>query len=220
MQIDLYFSPGACSFVPHVGLEMVQAATGQGFTPHLVKLHKGEHRTPEFLAMNPEGQVPTLQIDGATLTQILAMADWLDHRFPQAGLLPSDPWARAQALSQLAWMNNTAHPTFTHFFMPGKFTPDEAAQAAIKTHAVEAFRRCLERVQGWTAQAGGGWLAGKGLSIVDAYVLTLTRWGSMAGIDPESLPTLWAYVQRVAATAPAAAAIERERLTLNTLKKA
>ena len=60
MNLELYFAPGACSFVPHVALEAIRAATGQSFEPKLVKLHKGEHKTPEYLAMNPNGQVPVL----------------------------------------------------------------------------------------------------------------------------------------------------------------
>jgi glutathione S-transferase len=217
--IELYFAPGACSFVPHAGLEAIRAATGQDFTPHLVKLHKGEHKTPEYLEMNPEGLVPVLKVDGKPLTQIVAICDWLDRSFPQAGLLPTESWARAHAMSRLAWMNNTAHPTFTHVFMPNKFTDDEAAQAAIKRHAIEQFRRHLERIQHWAQHGGSEYLLGDRLSFLDAYALTLLRWGGFAGIDPESLPGLWALVQRVARAAPVAAAMERERLQLNVYAK-
>ncbi len=61
--IELYYSPGACSFVPHVSLEVVRTSGGEGYEPRLVKLHKGEHRTPAFLAMNPNGQVPVLVVE-------------------------------------------------------------------------------------------------------------------------------------------------------------
>ena len=44
VNLELYFAPGACSFVPHAGLEAIKAATGQDFTPKLVKLHKGEQQ--------------------------------------------------------------------------------------------------------------------------------------------------------------------------------
>ena len=113
MKLELYWAPGACSFVPHVGLEAAKAP----FEPKMVKLHKGEHRTPAYLAMNPNGQVPVLMIDGKALTQIVAICDFLDRRFPDAGLLPKDSWERSQALSQLAWMNSTPHTTATR---PGK----------------------------------------------------------------------------------------------------
>src|SRR5579885_462923 len=59
----LYFAPGACSFVPHVALELVKAATGEDFEPKMVKLHKGEQKSPEYLALNPNGQVPVLVVD-------------------------------------------------------------------------------------------------------------------------------------------------------------
>src|SRR3954469_11602285 len=150
---QLYFAPGACSFVPHVGLEAVKAATGEDFEPRLVKLHKGEHKTPEYLALNPNGQVPVLVADGRPLTQIVAICDWIDRRYPKAGLLPVEPWARAEALSQLAWMNNTVHPTFTHVFRAGDFADNEAAQADVKRVAAGRYRGLLERIQEWSKKA-------------------------------------------------------------------
>jgi glutathione S-transferase len=53
---------------------------------------------------------------------------------------------------------------------------------------------------------------------VDAYALTLTRWGSIAGIDPSTYPALWAHVQKVSADKAVGAVIERERLQLNLYK--
>ena len=82
MNLELYYAPGACSFVPHVALEAIKAATGQDYEPKLIKLHKGEHRTPEYLALNPNGQVPVLMTDGKPLAQIVAICDFLDRSFP------------------------------------------------------------------------------------------------------------------------------------------
>ena len=217
--IELHYGPGACSFVPHAALEIVKATTGHDFVAHVVKLHKGEQRTPEYLALNPNGQVPTLVVDGTPLTQIVAIGDYLDRRFPEAGLLPKETWARAQAMSRFAWMNNTVHPTFTHVFMPERFTDDASAQAAIKSFAINQYRTYLERIQQWVAEAGEGFLLGDRLSLLDIYSLTLLRWGGFGGIDPESLPALWAHVQRVAQQPPVAAAMERERLQLNVYRK-
>lgn len=215
--IQLYFAPGACSFVPHVGLEIIKAATGEDFEPKLVKLHKDEQNAPEYLALNPNGQVPTLVVDGQPLTQIVAICDYLDRRYPAVGLLPPDPWARAQALSQLAWMNNTAHPTFTHVFMPYKFAAGEAAREDVKATALKSFRGYLERVQQWTERASPYWL-GERLTFHDAYAFTLLRWGAFGGIDPAGYPRLYTYVKRVAEAPPMAAAIERERIKLDMYK--
>lgn len=217
MKLELYFAPGACSFVPHASLEVVKAATGQDFEPKLVKMHKGENKTPEYLALNPNGQVPVLVVDGRPLNQIVAICEFLDRSFPAAGLLPADAWARSQALSLLAWMNNTVHPTFTHIFRPGEFAAGEAAQADVKASAQARFRKLLERIQGHVAQAKPYWL-GERLSFLDAYAFTFLRWGGLAGIDPKSLPGYLGYVEKVMAAAPVAAAITRERIGLDTYK--
>ena len=210
MKLELYFSPGACSFVPHVVLEAVKADTGQAFEPKLVKLHKGEQKTPEYLALNPNGQVPVLVADGKPLNQIVAICDFLDRSYPKAGLLPTEPWARAQALSQLAWMNNSVHPTFSRVFRAADYAESESAQAEIRKVAQARYRKLLERIQGWVAGAKAYWF-GERISPHDAYAWTLLRWGGYAGIDPKSLPAYLAYVERVMAAPPVAAALERER---------
>jgi glutathione S-transferase len=87
--MKLYYGPGACSFVPHAALEVIKAATGTDFETQSVKLHKGEQRTPEYLALNPLGLVPVLVEDGKPLTQIVAICDYLDRRFP-AGRFAAD----------------------------------------------------------------------------------------------------------------------------------
>jgi len=217
--LQLYFSPGACSFVPHVGLEAIKAAGGPDFEPRLVKLHKGEQKTPEYLTLNPNGQVPVLVVDGKPLNQIVAICDYLDRSFPAAGLLPIEPWARAQALSQLAWMNNTVHPTFNHVFMPDRYADTDAARAEVKARAAKAYRNQLERIQDWSTAAGPLWF-GEKASFHDAYAFTLLRWGGFAGIDPDSLPGYRAYVERVMAAPPVAAALARERIRLDTYKPA
>jgi len=217
--IELYFAPGACSFVPHVGLEAIKAATGEDFTPNLVKLHKGEHKTPEYLTMNPNGQVPVLVVDAKPLNQIVAICDFLDRRFPQAGLLPTESWARVQAMSQLAWFNNTVHPTFTRWFRTSTFAEGEAAQSEVKKLAAAQFRQHLERIQEWCKSAAPLWFGARP-SFHDAYAFTLLRWGGYAGIDPDALPAYRSYIARVVQSPPVAAALERERIKLDTYKKA
>ena len=206
MKLELYWAPGACSFVPHVGLEAAQAP----FEPKMVKLHKGEHRTPAYLAMNPNGQVPVLVVDGKPLTQIVAICDFLDRQFPEAGLLPKAAWERSHALSQLAWMNSTPHTTATRFFFPERYAESEAARAEVKKRATEDFRGYLERLEN-TLGERSFWFR-------DAYLFTLLRWGGFAGIDPRSLPRYHAYAQELLKAAPIAAALARERISLDTYK--
>ena len=212
MKLELYFAPGACSFVPHVGLEAIKAASVQDFQPKMVKLHKGEQKSPEYLAINPNGQVPVLVVDGRALNQIVAICEFLDRSFPKAGLLPAGPWERTQALSRLAWMNNTVHPTFTQIFRTPDFIEGEAHQAELKKNAVRRFGGLLKKLEEWAASD-----APRGI-VHEAYAFTLLRWGGLAGIDPASLPSLKSYVEKVMQKPPVAAALERERVKLDTYK--
>jgi len=215
MSLKLYFAPGACSFVPHC---MLQRA-GAEYEPIMVKLHKGEQNSADYQAINPRAQVPVLVNAGQPITQILAIVLHLDQIFPQMGFLPTDPMARAQALSTLAWMNNTVHPTFTHIFMPQKFSDQADVQANLKAFNTQTYKGLLSELESFvSAKAPSAWLSGDHLGPLDAYALTLTRWGSIAGINPSSYALLWAHVQRVAADQAVSVVIERERLQLNLFK--
>lgn len=215
MSLKLYFAPGACSFVPHAMLELA----GVPFEPLSVKLHKGEQRSAEYLALNPRGQVPLLVDGGEVVTQIVAILLHLDAKLPEAGILPAGGMARTRALSTLMWMNNTVHPTFTHVFMPQKFTDDEAAQKAIRGFALKAYRDLLGELEALAVKATP-WLADEQPTALDAYALTLLRWGGYAEIDPTTLPALWDLVQRFAALPAVARVVERERLQLNVYQPA
>jgi glutathione S-transferase len=204
--LTLYFSPGACSFVPHVALEAARAQ----FEPRLVKLHRGEQRTPEYLALNPDAQVPVLVVDGKPLTQIVAIGEFLDRRFPEAGLLPREPWERTQALSRLAWMNSTPHTTMTRVFFPERYAESDGARAEVKQRAAQEFRGHLERLQQSLPAAP--------YVLFDAYAFTLLRWGGFAGVDPRSLPGYLSYVERAMQAPPFQAALARERIRLDTYK--
>ncbi|MBL8381942.1 MAG: glutathione S-transferase family protein [Burkholderiales bacterium] len=219
MMHKLYYGIGACSFVPHAALEAIREATGEAYETQLVKLHKNEQGAPDFLALNPNGQVPVLLVDGRPLTQIVAICDYLDRKYPQIGLMPTDPWQRTEAMSLLAWMNNSVHPTFTHVFMPFKFADDAEAQAELKRYNTANYRRLLERIQGMVALADP-WLFGSKVSFLDLYALVLFRWGGLAGVDPDTLPQYKAFVERLARVPAVAAALAREGAPLNMYKKA
>ncbi len=217
MSLKLYFSPGACSFVPHALLEM----TGAAFEPQIVKLAAGEQKTPEYLAMNPRAQVPVLVVDGFPLTQVVAITTYLNDTFPAAHILPKDALAKSKVMSTLAWMNNTFHPTFTHVFRSEKFAQTEAGIADVKAFNTLNYRALLQELDAMAAAKTTEWLGGDHPGPLDLYAMVLTRWGSFgAGQDPTLLPALWAHAQKIAAVPAVARTIERERININMFKPA
>jgi glutathione S-transferase len=78
-----------------------------------------EHKSAEYLALNPAGVVPTLLIDGLVLTEAAAIALYLADRHPDAGLLPAlGTPQRADAYRWMFWCANTLQPAYRAWFYP------------------------------------------------------------------------------------------------------
>ncbi len=210
MSLKLYWASGACSFVPHALLEIANVP----FEPMVVKLHRGEQNSAEYLALNPRGQVPVL-VDGDTvITQIVAIVTYINDKYADGQFLPKDALAKAKVLERLLWLNNTVHPTFTHFFMPGKFSAEKANHPEMQAFNAAKFKECLQEIDTLCAKASP-WLTGEQIGPLDVYAVTLMRWGGFAGFDPKSWPNLWPHAQKVVQHPGVARAVARERLELD-----
>src|SRR5207247_6100405 len=74
--LTLYFSPGSSAMATHIALHEI----GEPFEAKPTLLHENAHRAPGYLAINPEGKVPTLMIDGRPLTEVAATLWYLARR--------------------------------------------------------------------------------------------------------------------------------------------
>jgi maleylpyruvate isomerase len=111
-------------------------------------LRDGETRTPEYLARNPAGLVPTLEReDGTQMTQSLAIMEWLDEVHPEPPLLPSDPEGRAHVRALAYMIACEIHPLNNLRvlgYLGEQFGADDAAQKAWFTHWVQTTFDALE----------------------------------------------------------------------------
>lgn len=73
-------------------------------------LPNGAHKAPDYLAKNPQGLVPMLEIDGLHLTQSLAIMDYLDAHTPEPAFVPHDPAARSRVLAIAQVVAADIHP--------------------------------------------------------------------------------------------------------------
>ena len=92
----------------HIALHEI----GVPFELKLTALTRNEHRAADYLAVNPEGKVPTLMIDGRPLTEVAATLWYLARRYPEAGLLPQygDIEGEARVISWMSFIAATIHP--------------------------------------------------------------------------------------------------------------
>jgi glutathione S-transferase len=195
----LHYHPGNASFTPHVLLHEI----GRPFELALVKRDEGAHKRPEYLALNPNGQIPVLVDGDLVLYETAAICLHLTDTHPQANLAPPLGSAeRAHFYKWLVWMTNTLQARLMHYFYPERLVDDGDAAGAlqVKVHAQADVGGMLAQLDAQLASHGGPWLLGTHYAAVDPYAFMLCRW--TRGFDDRparSYPHLAPYLQRVAA---------------------
>ncbi|TAJ37367.1 MAG: glutathione transferase GstA [Reyranella sp.] len=201
--MKLYYAPGACSLSPHISLREAGAA---------FDLERVDTRTrttesgADYLAINPKGYVPALQLDdGEVLTEGAAVVQFIADRHPAAGLAPANgSLERARLQEHLNFIASELHKAFTPLF-------DPSAPKAAKQAAPAAVARRLDHFERLLAD-GRAYLLGERFSVADAYLFTVASWTGPTGIGLDRWPRLAAFVARVAARPAVQAAMQVEGL--------
>jgi len=128
MKLDYYYAPRTCALVTYVNL----TEAGAVFTVHPMSFAGQARFEPEYLKINPKHKVPALVIDGKPLTENLAMSVWIHQNFPDAKILPSDPWDYAKALSVHAWCASGIHQHLSRINSPQKFAAESSKDEVIR----------------------------------------------------------------------------------------
>lgn len=121
-------------------------------------LRKGETRTPEYLALNPAGLVPSLELeDGNVLVQSLAIIEWLDEIYPTPALLPADPLGRARVRALAYMIACEVHPLNNLRvlgYLGENFNADDAAIETWFKHWVNLTFTALETTLAGSPETG------------------------------------------------------------------
>jgi glutathione S-transferase len=200
--MKLYYSPGACSLSPHI------VAREAGIDIELEKVDMGKKKTAsdqDYLAINPKGYVPALQLDdGQVLTEGPAIVQYLADKQPDKKLAPANGTIERYRLQEtLGYINSELHKTYSPLFN-SKTTPElrqEREEYLKKRYAV------LEK-----ALAGKQYLFGDTFSAADAYLFTVTNWAGHVKVDLSDFPNLQAFQKRVAERPAVQAALAAEGL--------
>jgi len=203
----LYYSPGSASMLVHLALLEIGA-------PHVlecVDLDAGQQRSAAYLALNPNGVVPTLLVDGVPHGEAAALAMLLAERHPGAALAP--PSGSAQRADYLQWMlylANSLQPRFRAWFYPGDHLP--IAADSIKEAARIGIEACWSRINTHLA-THGPYMLDDAFSVVDLYVLMLMRWSRNMPRPATTWPHLAALATRLKSRPSWKHACEAEGLT-------
>ncbi|AWH37746.1 glutathione S-transferase [Stenotrophomonas sp. ZAC14D1_NAIMI4_6] len=208
MRTTLYGSVSTASLVVH----WLLVELGIEHELVLLDFDTREHKAAPYLALNPAGVVPTLQIDGQVLTEAAAIALYLADRHPEAGLLPAPGTpARGQAYRWMFWCANTLQPAYRAWFYPHE-AAGEANVAATQAMARQRLEAAWQRMAAHL-QTQGPYVLGEAPSVVDFMLVMLMRWSRNMPTPADSLPVLKVYAQRLKARPSFIETYRREGIT-------
>lgn len=134
-------------------------------------LRTGAQKAVDYVALNPQGMVPALQIDGAVLTQSPAILEWLEETHPQPPLLPSEPLSRARVRAMAALIACDIHPL--NNLRVGKSLREDfgADQAAVDAWAARWIVPGFTALEALVERDGQGWCFGDTPTLADACLI-------------------------------------------------
>ena len=187
--MKLYYFTGACSLADHIVLEW----TGAPYAT--VRMTLESVKSPEYLALNPNGTVPTLVDGDFVLTQNAAILTYVADKHPAARLLGDGSLrARAEVMRWLAFLDSDVHSAFKPIYTPARFLPDAALAGALAEAARNRVRTYLGRVE--PRLEGRDWLADQ-RSVADPYLFVMLRWAHRQDIALDGLANLARFSERM-----------------------
>lgn len=166
----LYYSPGACSMAVHVILNEL----GQKFELIRTSVQDGATKKPEFLKINPRGQVPVLiDEDGTVMKEGGAIISYLldKHGSP---FLPKQGLQRAKALEWLSWCNASLHGAYSKAFWIGKACNDKKEQEHLGKDICAQIQSMWDEADQRLGK--GKYLAGDFISGADILMCVIANW--------------------------------------------
>jgi maleylpyruvate isomerase len=155
--------------------------------PH--HLRKGEQRDPAYLAINPQGLVPTLDDGGTILTQSLAIIEWLDETHPEPALLPQDPLRRAKVRAFAMALACDTHPV-QNLKVLARLRQLGLPEEQVTEWAAWANREGLAACETLIAGEAGPFCFGATPTIADLCLIPQLSNARRFGVAPEAFPRL------------------------------
>lgn len=176
--MKLYYAPGACSQATHILLHETRL-------PHETEAVDLRAKTTasgrDYLAVNPKGAVPALELGDEVLTENGAILQYIGDKAGNETLLPTSGLERYRVIELLSFLGSDVHKSFGPLF--NRASSDEAKQAARDTIG-KKFDFLESKLD------GQDYLAGQSMSIADPYLFAMLGWTGKLGIDLARWPNL------------------------------
>jgi glutathione S-transferase len=188
----LYYAPGTCALASHIAL----AEAGAAYTTVTLDFKANQQNSPEYLAINPKGRVPSLVTDRGVLTETPAMLAFIAQSFPQAKLAPLDDafeFAKVQAIN--SYLCSTVHVAHAHKMRGARWATEETTFADMKRMVPKTMGACIALIE--RDMLRGPWVMGDTYTICDPYLFTLAGWLEGDSVDISTLPKVADHRKRM-----------------------
>jgi glutathione S-transferase len=188
----LYFAPGTCALASHIAL----AEAGASYTTVKLDFKANQQNSPEYLAINPKGRVPTLVTDRGVLTETPAMLAFIAQSFPQAKLAPlDDPFEFAKVQAFNSYLCSTVHVAHAHKMRGARWATEETTFADMKRMVPKTVGACFALIE--RDMLRGPWVMGEQYTVCDPYLYTLAGWLEGDSVDIATLPKVADHRKRM-----------------------
>ena len=185
MRLHGYFRSGA-SWRVRITLNL----KGLSVTHSFHHLRRGEQRAPTYLALNPQGLVPALELeDGTVLTQSMAIIEWLDETYPTPALLPLDKVHRAKARSFALVLAADTHP-LQNLKVLNALQKLGVSEESVRDWAAEVNTEGLEACEALLSNVDGPYCFGAAPTLADICLVPQLGNARRFGVDVRRFPRL------------------------------
>ncbi|MBB4152474.1 maleylpyruvate isomerase [Sphingomonas jinjuensis] len=153
-------------------------------------LRTGEQAAPDYARLNPQRLIPALEVDGVVLTQSVAILEWLDERFPEPPLMPSDANGRAIVRAMMMAIAADIHPLHNMRILKSlkkDFGQDEAhSNAWVGRWMADGFAALETLIE----RHGDGFAYGATPTLADCLIVPALYSANRFGVDVTPYPRL------------------------------
>jgi glutathione S-transferase len=205
--MKLFYLPGSCALAPHIALEYC------GIAYHAVRVERGTHTDPAFLAINPLGRVPALvTARHGTLTEVPAVLSYIADIATGSGLLPATGTPeRYQALRWMAYLSSTVHPAFGRLWRAERFCDDASCMRSVEHAAATQLTNDFAYIDRHLSNRQ--WVAGDDPTAADYHLFVFGRLGLRLATNTRDFPNFYRHTLDIASLAATKSAITQQGIT-------
>jgi len=200
--MKLYYSPGACSYAPHIALSEA------GLPFEAIKVDLRTHKLADgtdYYAVNAKGYVPLLELDdGTRLTEVAVILQYIADRKPGTLAPAFGSLERYRLMEWLNFISSEVHKQFNPLWYPDTPEVTKQTQRARLAKRFDYLNPILAKQP---------YLMGETFTVADAYLHTILNWSGMLKVDLAPWPALVEFQQRIAARPGVAKAHQAEHTT-------